>query len=517
MTTLASRAAAPLIPAGELDVLDRLAIGYLTLPLLVFVAGWLQWWAALPLLGCCLYALRALLGPLPARPTGYPLTGGQVAVAIAIGCSWTALGGTAHLFFPNSDWHIRDAVLHDLVAAPWPVGYGPVDGQPSLLRSSIGYFLPAALLGKLLGVQAAFLALAAWTAAGVTIFLLQVRSLAPARAEAGWVVAIVVVLFSGLDILGNLLNGGWEFHGSRSLVSHLEWWAMKFQYSSMTTQLFWVPNHALGAWLAVGLLCRNEQRSGVDPVLPMVAVAIALWSPLSALGAVPFLAWKAGASAWREQSLRLLHPKVWVPALVVGAVIAAYLTLDSGAITSNLAPLRSDNPWLSPALHVQFFVLEAGLLGAAVLALRPSAQVLLALVILAVLPLYAFGPGNDLVMRGSIPSLVVLVIGTCRALLEPVRAGSYRKQAVVGGLLAVGAVTPAHEIARALLLPTWPVDAEVTLVAAACNTHPPHYVARLAGQPFTRLLRPPSTLPTDPGDTHACANISDWLLFEVDL
>ena len=25
----------------------------------------------------------------------------------------------------------------------------------------------------------------------------------------------------------------------------------------MTTQLFWVPNHALGAWLGIGLLAVN--------------------------------------------------------------------------------------------------------------------------------------------------------------------------------------------------------------------------------------------------------------------
>ena len=29
-----------------------------------------------------------------------------------------------------------------------------------------------------------------------------------------------------------------------NITSHLEWWAGKYQYSSTTTQLFWVPNHA---------------------------------------------------------------------------------------------------------------------------------------------------------------------------------------------------------------------------------------------------------------------------------
>ena len=42
----------------------------------------------------------------------------MLAVAVVAACAWTACGGTGHLVFANADWHLRDAVLHDLVAAP---------------------------------------------------------------------------------------------------------------------------------------------------------------------------------------------------------------------------------------------------------------------------------------------------------------------------------------------------------------------------------------------------------------
>ena len=71
-------------------------------------------------------------------------------------------------------------------------------------------------------------------------------------------VAAVVVLFSGLDIIGSLLDDGPRFRTDWNITTHLEWWAGKYQYSSMTTQLFWVPNHALGGWLIIGLLFRND-------------------------------------------------------------------------------------------------------------------------------------------------------------------------------------------------------------------------------------------------------------------
>ena len=53
------------------------------------------------------------------------------------------------------------------------------------------------------------------------------------------------------------------------------------------------------------------------------------------------------------------------------------------------------------------------------------------------LPFARLGPANDLVMRASIPSLTVLAIGACLALLEKTAgAALWRKKAVLVGLLA---------------------------------------------------------------------------------
>lgn len=57
-------------------------------------------------------------------------------------------------------------MLVDLVGDPWPATYA-IDGVATLLRAPIGYFLPAALVGKLWGLRAAELALLAWTVLGV--------------------------------------------------------------------------------------------------------------------------------------------------------------------------------------------------------------------------------------------------------------------------------------------------------------------------------------------------------------
>lgn len=488
--------------APSLDVLDRLALAYLLLPLAIFLAGWFKIWAALPLLGCLVYSLKALIGIGPAR---LEPTRAQVAIAVTVACAWTVCGGTAHLVFANADWHVRDAVLHDLVTGSWPVAYASPDGVSRLLRAPVAYYLPAALIGKAAGLMAAHAAMAAWTAGGAALFLLQVMSTLPRRLGAAIMAAAVLVLFSGLDIAGTILRepvAHWDF------TKHLEWWAGRYQYSSMTTQLFWVPNHALCGWVAVGLLMRSP-RGALEPTLPILMVAVALWSPLTALGLIPFALLRVGETMHQARSLRLLDPRAWLPAAIVGGVVAAYLTLDSSRIPRGwIVGAGGAGTALSDlAIQAEFFVLEAGLVGAALLALRPSRAVVLALVLLALLPLVRFGAANDLVMRASIPSLAVLAITACRALAEPASTAALRvKKALLGAVLALGAVTPFQEFARAAVLPRWPVNTEATLIGADCGRYPAHYVARLDAPPIARLLRPAHPLIPGPFGPSACEN-----------
>ncbi|GAC1301500.1 MAG: hypothetical protein NVSMB10_01110 [Steroidobacteraceae bacterium] len=469
--------------------------------MVIFLAGWFEWWAALPLIGCVAYALRALvLSPRGAvAASRFPLGREQLVVAVIAGAAWTLLGGADHIFFANADWHIRDAVLHDLVVSPWPVGYGSLDGKESLLRAPVAFYLPAALLGKCWGLAAAHGLMGAWTAAGATLFLLQVLSLVSANPRAMGIVVAVVILFSGLDIVGNLLNDGPRFRSDWNVTMHLEWWAGKFQYSSMTTQLFWVPNHAFGGWLTIGLLARNERRGPFDPMIPMIVVAVALWSPLTAVGLVPFVLLRAA---------RWLRPRACAPAAAVGLVIAAYLVLDPGRIPKGLAVSGAGDTRIMDLLQqAQFFLLEAGFIGAAIYALRPAVEVAVAIAVLALLPLVYFGPANDLVMRASIPSLAVLAIGACVALArDRPPATPIGKYQVLAVLLLIGAVTPLEEMARAALLPAWPINTTATLIGAACGSYAPNYVARLGGEPIGRLLRSTHRLALGPQGPMACTN-----------
>ena len=119
---------------------------------------------------------------------------------------------------------------------------------------------------------------------------------------------------------------------------------------------------------------------GCDDLVPaIVVVAVTLWSPLAALGLVPFVLWRLIVTCARERSVRPLRPRVWAPVLMVGLVVAAYLTLDAGRIPKGWTlGDRAPEPATSRKIYLarpSSSCLEAGLIGFAILAIRRSAPV----------------------------------------------------------------------------------------------------------------------------------------------
>ena len=194
---------------------------------------------------------------------------------------------------------------------------------------------PLPSCGKVFGLGAADPALLAWTALGVALFLaLAVSRVASLRAAT--VVVLVLVFFSGMDLVGTVLRGGLELAGNLRITDHLEWWAERFQYSSNTTQLFWVPNHALAGWIATALLVRHADRPEFARILPLLVALVPIWSPLTAVGFLPL------AGAWwlqqlvRERSLRLVDPVAVCAAVAIALVTGAYLVMGATTIPSGV-------------------------------------------------------------------------------------------------------------------------------------------------------------------------------------
>ena len=472
--------------ARPLDFLSVAALAYLALPNFIFFLGWLRWpfavFFSLLVASSIFVAIdwRRMVWQMPYRAP-------VLLMIIATAFVWSAFGGAGHFAAATIDWTVRDAVLGDLVYGGWPVSYAERDGAHYILRSAIGYFLPAAVLAKALGIQLADLALYLWTGLGTALFLLSL----PLPRQSGWrlpLLLVLVVMFSGMDVLGVLAyQGDWpEFPG------RLEWWT-QFSYSSLSGQLFWAPNHVLPIWLASSLFYRHWHHPAFPPFALVLVSLLPIWTPFALPGLAPFL--MLAALQFYVSGERRLPLLPLLSAVIVIALMARFLTLNIGNIptTSSIHQTHNGNGFMLS--YLSFTLLEFGALALALsLRLRHSYGILWgAASMLALLPFVVFGPSNDLLLRASVPSLIMLMILTL-TVFQSCSGVSTDKNTpwLIVLILTIGAFSPLYELGRAASVRRWLPDYAQTLIDQQGGAFPPHYVGRLDRADMRLLLRDPA-------------------------
>ena len=366
----------------------------------------------------------------------------QLLICLAIAFLLMALGGQGRFFYANLDWQVRDAVLHDMVVHPWPFVYASGD----LLRAPIGMYLVPALAGKAWGQAGADVALLLQN--GMLLGMIMAIAGTMFRGISRKTTALIVFLmFSGLDIIGQIRTG----HMAELVpTAHIEGWGPT-QYSSTITLAFWVPQHAIAGWAGgLGVMLWRDGRLRLGSLM-MLAPLLALWSPLAAMGLLPFLAY----ALWHDLARRWIRPTdIVLPALATTAALPAlaYLSAAGDAVGVRLFPIAPDAylaflsieifPFLLIALRGRHARFGGPLLG-------------IAIVSLLVMPLVQVGWSIDFAMRASIPALTILALHLGDGLGGGWKLTTGYRAALIA-LLVLGSATGLTEITRALIFPLSP-------------------------------------------------------------
>ena len=490
--TQATAGVATHLVAGNADGL--LIYGGLTVPCMLFFA----YLGDLPL-GLAFTVVAVALTPwFRAAPSSE--LHATMACAIAA-LALTVLGGEGRLVAANFDWRIRDAVLHDLVAQPWPFVYR-FAGHDWLLRAPLGMYLLPALAGKVFGQYGAALML--WAQNGIAIFIaLRILSAARSRSDA-LVVLIVVVIFSGWDVPATLAT-----HIGFGQLQDPGWWAGRFQYSSTITLAYWAPNHAIPGWFMAALLLLWDRRRIGVVVLAMGAALAMFWSPFALIGASPFVA-KATYEALqrREISRRDLFAIAALAAVLLP--VALYVVADGASVRHGFQPMSSDF-WTTYLMFIGYEVLPFVLINRIVGHHGGFARstYYAAIGVLLLLPFYLVGQGNDLVMRASIPALMIVAVTTGHSVAFALRTRHRLQLALAGSTLALGALTGLTQTVNILRVPNLGIS-RCDIVQAwpqhpGAKTSKAHYFAQV--ERLSPLLRAPAPSVHSTGaTTRQCSN-----------
>jgi len=426
-----------------MTAVDSMVILYLALPVALFFFTWFR-----PVFGIP-FGLAALAGvvtllPLPDAKQCWRVIGLSLVVAVL----WGALSGASHFFYAGNEtnWPIRDAVYRDLIVTPGAVEYREQNGFATILRAPIAYYMVPALVARFAGIQFAPYLHYAWTTIGLMLFLLQVMPETP-RWKPAILTAAVVVLFGGMDILSppdmiTSPSGGPTWH------------ATFYQSTFTTALLIFSPNHGVPGWLATALIYRCGRDIRFVRVSAWLGSLTLLWAPLVSIGLLPFFLLMAFRSFrighWRS----LFSPYNLVAAPLIALPAALYVTVAAGTIVTN-GPAPPG--WLEyTVIYLPFMLVEFGVLALALLCVCRDGidrnLLAVAVVSLLALPWFHFGPNNDLIARGSIPALTVIMLTVIDGWARPATLAGRR--AVVTVMLAIGAIMPVITIYQVLGMPT---------------------------------------------------------------
>ena len=437
----------------------------------VFLLTHMKLILALPLLFLFVFGLFRLYFSLEEEfleKLKLPIASVILLIAAVLLFSWLAGQGG---FFPQKYDHLwRNALFRDLIMEPWPVAYEVLPG--SRLVYYYNYWLVPAAAAKLflpfgerVAVEAGHVFLFLWTSSWLfTMLLLCCIKLKFKSLSKLFLLVIIFFFFSGMDCIGFWLKK------KTILAFHLEWWTY-FQYSSIFTQLAWVFNQAVPAWLCVMLIYDDEKTWHHVAILSFCF----LYAPFPAVGLAGIVAclylFKLIAS-WRNHEVPVFFKKIFCAGNMeilfsIFPVMALFylcndsvsnsvsVSMDAGSAPKGTVPMFAfllRNTFLLKN-YLLFIAIE--FLGIVLLLWKNHRRDLIfyaAALELLVLPMFYMG--IDFCMRVPVPALCFLAIFTVKFLISEEMAQPYDKarKYILILILMIGAVTPIVEIGGACYL-----------------------------------------------------------------
>lgn len=430
---------------------------YLAVPMYIFIFGWFKLPLALISAAVISAGLYFAMKNAPQIDISF-LCRKNVTVIFTIAVLafvWMYMSGIGGFAFQNYDHMWRNAILEYLVDKPWPViieDSSPYFQNPVAMVYYFALWLPAACIGKLWGLHAAHVFLYYWCLIGVLLVFFMIsayhKKLSP-------IIILAFIFFSGLDAVGcfvysNSPDYTWFNSG------HLEHWAFGFQYSSMTTQLFWVFNQAIPAWLITLMLINMKDNKSLIFVFSFSL----LFCTLPAIGMMPIIGYltiKRFMELYdKNKSLKTNIPVILrdiftFQNVIAGGLIGITSALFLKANSSGTTGIAFTKPELVFMSYLVFLFFECLIYYILIFKKhKKNGLYYVSLITLLIVPLVKVGAGIDFCMRASIPSLVILFTLVIDTEISFLKENKRIAAAMIATVLAIGGITSQHEILRTI-------------------------------------------------------------------
>jgi hypothetical protein len=254
---------------------------------------------------------------------------------------------------------------------------------------------------------------------------------------------LLLIFFSGLDVIGALLFAK-DYPTLWPPITHLEIWSGgDLQYSSFTTQLYWVFNQAVPAWLCIALILSTVRNDAQTLSQKGFVWALSFFfAPLASIGLIPYL---------MIDLFTLTDWKSFFKSIRVGLLLATGIIflLSYFFFSSNTAAQERGFQLIALKDLLVFFLLDGGIFWLMLASSKwRDPRWAVTGILFLLMPFIQLGNGRDFVMRASIAPLFYLMTMVGETILNKVASRGLIITFYV--LLVLGALTPLYEINRSV-------------------------------------------------------------------
>lgn len=448
------------------DILERLAVLYLLMPIIIFMLTWIKLpigivMSFILLIGYGCYSQRT------PRETEYLVLSIKALIGIVIFCLlWVISTGIGNFFVSGFDETWRNAVFRDLINYSWPVIY---ENGNSLVYYLFFWMVPA-IVGKLFGWTVANIALVCWTTLGIILISGLIAKIVHVKAKAE-IICLILIFWSwgGLDVVGAIIAQILNVNAYSFGLWDCNVWTdyffnghpFNYQYRTNCNALANVFNQAVPAWIATVLCYINKDRLFNYIFLGSLMLPFA---PLPFVGLVFILVTYYLFNLIRKKinfikSLReILSIQNVITLLTIFPIVALYFGAnsttagDEGGGFSFLPIYMMDKKMI--LITVIFYLLEFVVISMLIYKDNKRNAIFYIIniwLLCAIFVVFGKGSGRDFSMNATMPAFFLLMILTIRYIIKNVLPSKINsRNLLIGGYVFFMSLSPLFYVLNGL-------------------------------------------------------------------
>ena len=402
----------------KFSVIEKLAYIYFTLPILVFLLGWTNFYIGVPVTLLVVYAAFKSLSLNNKDERIISFSYSHFPLILILFAIWCYISGP--YFYQTWDFHGRNPIFRDLINFTWPVIY-PETGN-GLVYYFFQWLVPA-LFGKIFGWEVANFTLVVWNFIGVFIVYSLVSFYCRPKQNQMLFLAFLMIIWGGVSEIG--LNVMYTYNKIGFLPGAAFGWSDPYQFTPNFGLLEWVFNQTIVTWIITMLFLIQRNIKTVV----FLGIGMMPFAPLPFLGFVMVVTGYYFYLLISEKNkLNLIKDAISIPNVISTLTLLPIVYLFF-SLNNSGGHIGFFTTWESLKLHwlffVFFYIIQFGIY-VFVIYPRYKKNIMLWIVflVLLIVPHIQIGFGRDFGMRASIPGLFILMVFTYKFLLEKISANN---------------------------------------------------------------------------------------------